>query len=270
MSSGVSSIADDTADKVRRNLVVFSAVVIAVPALEAQISGKFFALDSIEQISQWRAWFAVLIVLGYLYYRYKLDPKTETRRKKLVARRVKSSTDILTGLAQREFNDLANGIAPSGVKFELSPLPHPEAHFSAEGRRRLNLTGYRGGQIEFDTYTVLNDQKYPAGVGYATFQISRVSHLKAKIQAWLAHNKLDHEMLDLRFPFYVAALAAVISIWNLGRALQEDYRACELWIEPAECSAQHSPQPPSMQWKLELLKRSPPTERTPPVVPARS
>lgn len=270
MNSGVGSIGDDTADKVRRNLVVFSAVVIAIPALEAQIGGKFFGLESVEEISQWRAWLAVLTVLTYLFYRYSLDPKVEARRKKLRARRAKSSTEILTGLVHREFNNLADGIAPSGVKFDLSPLPQPDATFDKNGGRALKLTGPRAGQIEFDTHTSLSGQKFAAGVGFATFEVSRARELAAKIQAWRAHNKLDHEMLDLRFPFYISAIALLFTVINLTQALATSYSECRLWRVQTECTTLQTPHPSDSEWKLEPLKRSVPKEKTPPDNPAGS
>lgn len=255
MSIGVGSIADDTADKVRRNLVVFSAVVIAIPALEAQISSKFFGLESVEAISPWRAWLATLVVLLYLFLRYHLDKQVQARRTKMHTRRAKSSTDYLTGIVQREFNKLGKGIAPSGVTFELSTQLEPGVNIDISAARSLRLTGERSGDIQFLSYIMQDGQRIEKGVRHATFFVSRWSKRIARFNAWRSSNKVDHEMLDLRLPYYLAAIACVVAGANLIIALAITHSTCEAFLAPAECSSSTAELPADTLWKLDRLKQ---------------
>jgi hypothetical protein len=66
---------EDDEDKVRRNLVVFSAAIIAVAVFELPIADMARALVNPHEIGDWklkstRAWWAALAVLAYLWLRF--------------------------------------------------------------------------------------------------------------------------------------------------------------------------------------------------------
>jgi hypothetical protein len=66
---------EDDEDKVRRNLVVFSAAIIAVAVFELPIADMARALVNPHGIGNWqlkspRAWWAALAVLAYLWLRF--------------------------------------------------------------------------------------------------------------------------------------------------------------------------------------------------------
>lgn len=69
---------DDTQDKVRRNLVVFSAAIVFGWFLDLKLTNitKLFVSTDIGSVNTGRLWIVTLILLIYLFLRYRFDNPT--------------------------------------------------------------------------------------------------------------------------------------------------------------------------------------------------
>lgn len=70
---------DDSKDKIRRNLVVFSAAIIVAWFLDLKLAGMaklFLSAADVENVSAGKLWGVALAILGYLLMRYRFDDAT--------------------------------------------------------------------------------------------------------------------------------------------------------------------------------------------------
>lgn len=81
----------DDDDKIRRNLMVTSAVIISVAWFDVSLPDVLERLFSIKQqvgasataveLSNWKVWLAALVVLGYMSWRYRWSDEMEAAQK---------------------------------------------------------------------------------------------------------------------------------------------------------------------------------------------
>jgi hypothetical protein len=74
----------DDDDKIRRNLVVFSAAILLVAWLEIPIQALIdrAPAGATLKVSSLRAWGAAGVVLGYLVLRYRFSPFAKIERER--------------------------------------------------------------------------------------------------------------------------------------------------------------------------------------------
>lgn len=75
----MSDIGDDTEDKIRRNLVAFSSIVILGAWLDIPlkaIADKALTSGALDQVTPWRVWVAVVAVQAYLILRFRFSAET--------------------------------------------------------------------------------------------------------------------------------------------------------------------------------------------------
>ncbi len=75
----MSDVGDDTDDKIRRNLVAFSSIIIlgawlGVPL--AALADKALAAGTLDKVTPWRVWVAVVAVQAYLILRFRFSADT--------------------------------------------------------------------------------------------------------------------------------------------------------------------------------------------------
>lgn len=72
---------EDTQDKVRRNLVVFIAAIVIGWFLDLKLTTitKLFVAADIDNVNAGRLWVVTLVVLIYLFLRYRFDTPVKPR-----------------------------------------------------------------------------------------------------------------------------------------------------------------------------------------------
>lgn len=99
---------DDTQDKVRRNLVVFSAAIVIGWFLNLKITdiAKPFVSTNIADVNVGRLWLAILAVLAYLFLRYRFDNSTDFQIKSLFDEQERQKRNYLFKYLQRKINQI--------------------------------------------------------------------------------------------------------------------------------------------------------------------
>ncbi|MEB6663825.1 hypothetical protein MXL91_20385 [Achromobacter ruhlandii] len=78
---------DDVAEKTRRNLLAFSAAILAVAILDIPLDGKLVGAVDLRNVHPGWAWAIALAVLSYLFLRAFFEPKASRVRRKLARKR---------------------------------------------------------------------------------------------------------------------------------------------------------------------------------------
>ncbi len=179
---------DDDEGKARRNLLIASSLVVLGVWLEVplpELADKVLGVKGGSSISDWRAWVAVLVVLGYLAHRYGFSEEASGLLKRWKqarwSRQAKGIRGLLVSdlrrsdqldcnsrhflrplveyraaLAQRTGLDTTKG---ERVRLEMGDftMPHPEEW---RGFARLDAkvegrdTGFQGEEVKFKVTTV--------------------------------------------------------------------------------------------------------------------
>ncbi|MNV45118.1 hypothetical protein D3C71_1369030 [compost metagenome] len=126
----------DDDDKIRRNLMVTSAIIIGAAWFNVSLPEVLERLFSIKspggtqsvQVSDWKVWIAALLVLGYLSWRYRWSDEVE-KALQLFKEGVQLRYIVLY---QTEYLPLVgtwikSGVIPKNAHAELSPIA---AHFN--------------------------------------------------------------------------------------------------------------------------------------------
>jgi hypothetical protein len=139
----------DEDDKVRRNLVVFSAAIILLLWLEVPLQPLLEKHLHLPQVSALRAWLAALVVLCYLALRYRFSEKG-ARVRQDVLRSVQGAMYSAIGArlhAQVKKSFVADVPVPSaldlyGVRSTSGTLKKVEGETLAAAFGRLRRVGY--------------------------------------------------------------------------------------------------------------------------------
>lgn len=131
---------DDTAEKVRRNVVVLSSGIIIASALDLQTdqASKLFGVIELQSIGTLRFWLMLSIVLIYVFLRYWFDSETFSQKSRLLSELSIIRLDVLTKYLKFEVKQAfkKNTLPPSIDNFE--ELKKPELLVRYENHESLS------------------------------------------------------------------------------------------------------------------------------------
>ncbi len=216
---------DDVAEKTRRNLLAFSAAILAVAILDIPLDGKLVGAVDLRNVHPGWAWVTALIVLVYLHLRANLEPR---------ARRVRSHLARKRDLLYYELLDkeLRRAIAARGAwktaftRFSLhkgdSP-PEPDAVYVLiyddkpllDGKRRR---GHK--YIWFPPYNEYpsfprSDTIRPLDTNYGTMETRRSYAIALWCWSRIVAVKPSWPMLEFFIPNVLAFAAFGVTAWHV-------------------------------------------------------
>ncbi|MBU3606809.1 hypothetical protein IEN92_08625 [Polynucleobacter sp. MWH-Creno-3A4] len=131
---------DDTAEKVRRNVVVLSAGVIITSVLNLQVdqASKLFGFIELHSISAVKFWALITIVLIYVFLRYWFDGETTKQKSRLLTELSIIRLNVLAKYLEHEIKQAfkKNKVPPSICDFE--ELRKPELLIRFEEKQSLS------------------------------------------------------------------------------------------------------------------------------------
>lgn len=119
---------DDTAEKVRRNVVVLSAGIIITSALNLQVdqASKLFGVIELQFISSFKFWILLTVVLIYVFLRYWFDKETTSQKSHLLSELSIIRLSVLTKYLEYEVKQsFKKNKVPSSIH-DFQELKKPE------------------------------------------------------------------------------------------------------------------------------------------------
>lgn len=224
-------VVDDEDGKVRRNLVVGSAVLLLGTWLEvpAKVVADRLAGSSLDgHLSAGRLWFAVIVVLVYMALRYKFCGTVEAEGDRLAGTWKVRRIDAIMAILTRELDRWATlGASLRHFEPRLVEIEQSERRVnSADGFRLLRVELSRSGDLEFSgrvglTFIWLNpDQDESATPRHATggtsvsYSISRLKRLQIEMAAAAESFSYSKEAVEYLAPWVMFTLAYGLAVYR--------------------------------------------------------
>jgi hypothetical protein len=135
---------DDTAAKVRRNLVVLSAGIIIAHILNLEVdhTSKLFGIIELQSIDLFKFWALVTIALIYVFLRYWFDTDTTLQKSHLLSELSIIRLNVLTKYLKFEIKQsFKKNVTPSSIN-DFDELKKPELlirHKNHESLSKINI-----------------------------------------------------------------------------------------------------------------------------------
>lgn len=209
---------DDVQDKTRRNLVAYSAGIIAVRVLDVPFTGQLFGSIPVGELNPTIAWVLAFVILAYLWLRFRYAPPNEKGMLEEIEERGKVGITRLNDDVVKEFLRFANQERPRGVKFVESPLPASQPIADLR-RATVFWDGSTRGRLRLDwsnaTRPAEEGQEDATKSTELPFQLKTITVAKSALLDFLRKYKLSWPMLEYRIPNILSNIAAVICIWEI-------------------------------------------------------
>lgn len=218
----------DEDDKVRRNLVVFSAGVLLVAWLNVPVQGMLQdALKVKQEVEPARTWLAAAAILVYLILRYRFSPDARKLGKDMYGHFSGVAYNRVNALAQPEAKRAFTGQVPS--RFFGKEMQASQEDFANKYRRdpavRYSVTADSGKSTGLWTGTVITNiyQEADSQIHLIAYEIPfRIDGWPmAKIAArafWLSWVYSDTSVNRLA-PVLLASAAYVVILWKVALSL---------------------------------------------------
>lgn len=234
MSEGLAEIKEDTAERVRRNLVVFATGILAMILLDAALEGKFFGVAEVKNVKPWKGWLCVIAVLLYLRTRYMLSRSVAQYSEDFTKKRYASAQERLNHAVVDALLSTLDNRPTRSIRFEMPKPKSPDDRLQLEDEATVFWHWTRGGSISA-AWTRLPSKTGAAANGpkskNVSFEVGRILYFKHQVSAWLEAHDVTWDVLEYRLPillsnaalycgFYKFVLAAfgwpslVDRIWN--------------------------------------------------------
>jgi len=232
----------DDDDKIRRNLMVTSAVIIGVAWFDVSLPDVLERLFSIKQqagtpenvvqLSNWKVWLAALAVLGYMSWRYRWSDEMEVAKKLFEESRFKRYQVLFHSVYMVEVvtwfrrGELPADVHPKMIATYAQVLP--EALVKQLGRRpdKVLHLGRPPESMTLDGIPTTIYTIWEAETGAAHSQQQAVHiFIDEKRQralfnsAWRYVIVNSKASMSLVWPVLIAASATLIVLYKLGRAI---------------------------------------------------
>lgn len=126
---------DDVEEKARRNLLTYSAAILAIAFLEIPLDGNLIGVVNLDKVDSSKAWIAAAAVLIYLFLRYHYSSTVKQSRFSWGKYRRKYLRVFISGLVQmagwsslnptRRKNPFVRILSNGNPDSLLSPAGHP-------------------------------------------------------------------------------------------------------------------------------------------------
>lgn len=221
MSDGLAEIKEDTAEKVRRNLVVFATGILAMALLDAAIEGRFFGVAEVKNVKPWKAWLCVIAVLLYLRTRYMLSRAVAQYSDNFFEKREASTEQSLSQSVVDALRSTLQKKPTRSIKFDIPAPKSPEHRLLIGDVTKVHWNWTREGSV-LATWKVPKSnsevgviQSEPVRIDFA---ISRLHHFKHQLSAWLHAHNISWDVLEYRLPILLANAALCCSIYKFALA----------------------------------------------------
>ncbi|WP_295985225.1 hypothetical protein [uncultured Variovorax sp.] len=234
----------DDDDKIRRNLMLTSAVIISVAWFDVSLPDMLERLFSIRQtastpgtvvqLSGLKVWLAAAVVLGYMSWRYRWSDEVEKAATlysdSVVARyKILFGTDYMTKVTQWFKSGSLPGDAHPQLAVAYAQLvPHALSQQMGRGPAEVAFSGPGPASIDHGNHVMAMTATWPTpgtpGSGHVIQQpvniyidIKRQDAMIRKAHWFvLANSKAS---MSLVWPAVVACFAALIVLYKLARAI---------------------------------------------------
>ncbi|RZI41525.1 hypothetical protein EGT07_18260 [Herbaspirillum sp. HC18] len=222
---------EDTQDKVRRNVVTLSALIIAYWFLDLKVSSdvSLFGIASLGKVSQLKLWICVTLSLLYLFLRYRFDEQTKQQLHQVHLDRHAVRKLLLEPLLHQEFERFVVVRSTTKVLFSFSgePLQAAIGHrltleaSNLELRTALVRTSLltRSGEVNFTGKLRWKyDEKSSANSFNCDYRISRARHVGVVALTIFHFFFYSKSSVDVITPFVLSTAAFVICLSNVIHA----------------------------------------------------
>lgn len=232
----------DDDDKIRRNLMVTSAVIIGAAWFDVSLPEVLERLFSIKpspstpgqvvQLSEWKVWLAALLMLCYMSWRYRWSDEVEKAMslfsESVLARyKVLFGTDYMANVAKWfKSGSLPGDVHPQIPAAYAQLIPQTLTRQAGRGPTEVRYSGTMPAAMDLSNHimTMTAEWAQPGGGVHASNQQVNIYIDKKRQDAlikkaqWyaLANSKAS---LSLVWPVLVASTAALIVLYKLGRAI---------------------------------------------------
>lgn len=239
---------EDTQDKVRRNLVVFSAAIVIGWFLDlklAAITQLFVSASDLNNVDAIKLWFVTFVVLIYLFLRYKFDTATNLQLANLSNEWVAIRRSYLSKYLFRkiskinrtgEFLPIFGSTLMGGVTQEIEKLKEEHA-CEIQFRLRMSNPWFKDEEIDSDESESL--WKGVVGIEETYLKAGAVRNLVVSSgqrhdfliplsgRIWITLHSIIHvafyskSAVDLFLPIFLSGLALIVVagklvVLNLG------------------------------------------------------
>lgn len=220
---------DDLPDKLRRNVVVLSAAIVAITVfnLSFKPTGTLLGFAQVGNVTPLKVWLALTAVLVYVFLRYWFDEATdaergrlaqefENRRYELVRRRLQRTVEryLVHQRAPRyliDFDDLAESKLA-----QLAERGRPAQAIATAGVDRHGLSLWHGEVRYALNLKWASGNHYQSSYGRSyTFQLPRRLVAWIVVSCALSTATYSKSAVDTLVPMGLAALAAGMCVYQL-------------------------------------------------------
>lgn len=217
---------DDTTDKVRRNIVTFSAAILGTSFLQLKLE-KFGMIGiDLSGVSPLRVWIVLFAVLVYLFMRYHFDDNTHKEREKSYRDFIASRAPIVARMISSDLESFLAGDRPSIYTKQADWIGED----FASAKRRLivferftincvsssDFTGRTGDVklgVEFH-FKSMSDQSQSLQRG-AKYEIPKPRWYLVTIWNAIRQAAYSRSSVNVFVPYALALVAAVIVTWRV-------------------------------------------------------
>jgi hypothetical protein len=229
------TVPEDADDKVRRNLVGFSAAVLLVAWLNVPVQGWLQdALKVKTELVAWKTWAAALAVLLYLTLRYRFSPDAE----KLVNGLEREYSSVrFAGILKLTTTDGERAFAQGRTTPVFGPnllqirqdllKAHPEIETSPEHRVEFQVEEQEQGnpwkgriRISVIRRTSPNAGQVLGPPRLLVFEVPRATRWKVRTRAFLLSWVYSGTSVNFLIPVALALLAGAVAIAKIISALR--------------------------------------------------
>lgn len=221
MSEGLAEIKEDTAEKVRRNLVVFATGMLAMILLDAAIEGKFFGVAEVKNVKPWKAWLCAIAVLLYLRTRYMLSRAVAQYSESFTEKRESSAEHSLSQSVVHGLNSTLRNRPTRSMKFEIPAPKSPDHQLQVGGASKVFWHWTREGSVAATWKASSSEAGNAADEGEPVtieFEVSRIHHFRHLLSAWLYAHNISWDVLEYRLPILLANAALCCGIYKFALA----------------------------------------------------
>lgn len=221
---------DDTANKVRRNVVVLSSGIIIASVLELQTdqASKLFGVIELQSVSTLRFWILLSIILIYVFLRYWFDSETSTQKSRLLSELSIIRLDVLTKYLKYEVKQAfkKNKLPPSIHNFDELKKPellirYKNKEFLSKINIDLSIERSPGSPWSgwvLPDYQLEWDKKYFSTKNGGNRYQFVISENKEKILEVISYMKLSlysKSSVDFLIPIFLFVISLIICLSKL-------------------------------------------------------
>ncbi|HSI42838.1 MAG TPA: hypothetical protein VK949_00715 [Methylotenera sp.] len=221
---------DDSSEKVRRNVLIFSFAIVVSSYLNLtfQKQGKIFSAIEFDNVSPFKFWIVITGVLIYLFYRYWFDTQTSVSidlcKSEYSSLRYKNIKNILTEDIRKSFSNIhAPKYIDDFAELSVDHVKNNNDHFGRPLRVKSNLNieldqgspwaGILGIDYEIDWKEKAH---YAKGGGYRyRYRIAKSRQILTRIKSLTRLSVYSKSISDLITPLLLTMIAFLICIKQL-------------------------------------------------------